>query len=481
MINKDDELHPEHKEFYEWFHNRLEDPYFISIKKAFECFIDIMGQEDWLKRKGKVINFFNKMEKKFLKNPEIHDNNIETMSFYQDLTAWYLYLIETIFNNPAGDEPTESSRIYPFFATIGKHIDELKNVKGIESKLNELLIKKKNQPDSTLFEIVVAICYLKNGWNVEFIPETSTNKTPDLHVIRDNCEYFVECKRLAKVTDYAKNERKEWLKRWERLVQLLKTYPYSTFIYIQFKVEIKKTNINILVNIFHEKRKFFMKEQAFIFENEEVFLAARHMNMNSINSHLDKWDVKYPSPELYALFDVQYDPKGNYTHLFKAKLLKSNPGKEGVLNIFVESVDIVHCAKWDCISIESIDKKSKDIKKLLAKAVRQAPLNGSTIIHLGYETLHDPSIEFNRNEKIDTIMSSFDFGQKNIASVFCHSFQTRNFPNNKFDVAETTRPFDFIVDPTKLLSENLLITDWDGAESGTDTHWRQDLMEQLNK
>ncbi|WP_241297820.1 hypothetical protein [Enterobacter asburiae] len=88
------------------------------------------------------------------------------LAFYDDWIAWYLYLAESLADRPTVDEPAQSSRIWHFFAVIGEHSERLKQVKGIESKLNDLLVKTINQPDSILFELIVAICYLKNGWEV---------------------------------------------------------------------------------------------------------------------------------------------------------------------------------------------------------------------------------------------------------------------------------------------------------------------------
>lgn len=105
------------------------------------------------------------MAKKLYEEPEKYDveSNKGRMAFYEDWVAWYLYLAESLADRPAVDEPSQSSRVWPFFATIGKYSDELKKVKGIDDKLHDLLKKRINQPDSILFELVVEICYLKNG------------------------------------------------------------------------------------------------------------------------------------------------------------------------------------------------------------------------------------------------------------------------------------------------------------------------------
>nr|PME74976.1 hypothetical protein BCV29_19380 [Vibrio cyclitrophicus] len=397
------------------------------------------------------------------------------MAFHDDWIAWYMFLAESLADNPTVDEPSQSARIWPFLGAIGHFREELEKVKGIKPKLYDLLVRKANQPDSTLFEFVVAICYIKNGWEVEFIPESGAGKTPDLYVKRKEQEYYVECKRLAKVTQYSDNEREEWQIRWKKLVPLLTKYPASVFLRVIFKTEVKNTSPDILVQAFQAMASSGAIKAGYCIENEDIEVCAKHMDMNRIHEHLDKWMVKYPSPQLNALFDDAYEPQASYTSLCEAKLVKLGGEKDDVINVFLDELNTAYCAKWECIASESIDKKAKDVKGLLVKAVNQAPESGSTIIHIGYETLHGPSIEFLRDQKIVELLSGFDFEKKDIASIFCHSFQTRLFPDNEWDFAETTRSFGFSDNPDSLLVDNLLMNRDETSISG-ETHWEQDFM-----
>lgn len=469
---------PEYKEFFKRFGKRYEDPLTIDIKKTFYWFIEFMGSDNWINRRSKVIEYFSKVGKKLYEQPEKYDIDSENgrIAFYQDWVAWYLYLAESLADRPAVDEPSQSSRIWPFFATIGKYIDELKQAKGIDAKLYDLLKKRINQPDSILFELVVAICYMKNGWVVEFIPESGKGKTPDLYVTRGSQSYFVECKRLAKTTKYSEEERSLWLSRWREVLPHLIQYPHSIFLDIKFKIEILKTDVSLVADAFHDMIKSDTGTHGFCFENDHIKLCARHMNMKRMREHFEKWMVKYPSPQLLSLFDDNYDPQGNYTSACEAKLLEINPDSESVINVFADDIKKAYCAKWECTAIESINKKAKDIKNLLVKAVKQAPKNGSTIIHIGYETLHGPTIEYIRDAKIVEILSKFNFGNKDIASIFCHSFQSRLFANNQWDFAETTRYFGFTKEPNDLLLKNLLM-DREGTTIANETHWSQDFNE----
>ncbi|MEW5251193.1 hypothetical protein [Microbulbifer discodermiae] len=473
---------PEHEEFLEWFSGRHNNPLVIDIKKSLHWFIEYMGHDSWLDRRRKLIDYFRRQENNQYENSENHDleNEKARLAFHEDWIAWYLYLAESLADRPAADEPGQSIRIYPFFATIGKFSKELKKVRGIDAKLHDLLKKRINQPDSVLFELVVAICYLKNGWKVEFIPEKAETKTPDLHVARGDQDYFVECKRLSKTTQYAKEENAEWRKRWREVVPLLNKYPHSVFLDVKFKVEVAKTDVKIVAEAFDNMASCGAVKSGDCYENEHVIICAKHINMGRVHSHLNKWLVRYPSAQLHSLVDDNYEPQGSYTFVGTVKLVTISPDNESVVNRFVDEIGKISCAKWECVAAESIDKKAKVVKNLLVKAVNQAPKNRSTIVHIGYETLHGPHIEYLRDAKIHALISSFCFNDKDIPSIFCHSFQPRLLEGEDWDFAETTKAYGFSEDPHNLLHDNLLM-DREESIRVNGTHWSQDIEEYLNR
>lgn len=153
----------------------------IEAKKALAFLIQSMGENEWEKRRAAVVAYFNSI-------PNLLPNKNHTTesarsrkpyapyAMYDDWMAWYMYLVESLVDRPACDEPMQSARIYPFFSTIGRHIEDLKSIGGINDRIETLLNKKRNQPDACLYEIVVALTYIRNGWKVDFIPETPGQK-----------------------------------------------------------------------------------------------------------------------------------------------------------------------------------------------------------------------------------------------------------------------------------------------------------------
>ncbi|HAU5757701.1 TPA: hypothetical protein MYQ22_004543 [Serratia marcescens] len=402
------------------------------------------------------------------------------MAFYDDWVAWYLYLVECLHQRPLVSELSQSARVFPFFAAIGRHIEIAKKIEGIEAKLSEFLNSKVNQPDSTLFELVVAIMYARNGYNVEFIPETALHKTPDLSVTKGEERFFVECKRLAKITNYSEAERQEWRKRWFNLVPSLINNKKSVFIDIAFKVELKDTSEYVLVKAFNAMKSKISKDNILRFESDEVAMKIRQIDLKKVNNHFDNFYVKWNSGQMISLLADGFDSSENYTHLCTPKNLVRIGGDENndILNIFCTGVKSAFCARWECIAEESIEKKAKDIKTHLSKAIRQVPDGEPTVVHISYETLHGPVIEFKRARKIAESIDSFDCGGKDIRAIYCHAIQP-SISEEDWEIAETTLRFGKNgYEPTSILSHDLLL-DEEGTIISPDTHWNEDFRAML--
>jgi hypothetical protein len=82
------------------------------------------------------------------------------------------------------------------------------------------------------------------------------------------------------VTQYSDKEREEWLVRWKKLVPLLTTYPYSVFLSVVFKTEVKNTAPDILAQAFSAMVSSGAVKVGYCVENEVIEVCAKHMDMN---------------------------------------------------------------------------------------------------------------------------------------------------------------------------------------------------------
>jgi Holliday junction resolvase len=452
------------------------DEWLTQAKKALEWFISLMGEAEWQRRRYNVVRYFQSLKEETLSVPPSFTkegmNKFNPVAFYDDWISWYMYLLESVFLRQGCDDPFQSARIYPFFSVIGRYIDGLKKMPGIEERMKTLFNESRNQPDSCLYELCVAVLYLRNGWSVSFVPESKREKMPDLVIQRGEETFWVECKRLAKVSEYAESERTEWQIRMLHLFTAMQYLQVNAYVEVEFKVPIEKTDPVVLgAAITYYVRNSMINKGEFL-ENSEIRLKAHDLNLALINQELINNSIRPNSPLMIKFLTGDYNIHGNYAHhLVPALLEVVNPDDPlSVLNEFYAELKFAAVVQWDCLAEESIDRKAKDIKKILSKAIQQIPREGKGIVHIGYETVVGPRVELRRHAKIRETISSFYFGNVHIEAIFCNAIQPLTKVDG-FECAETTINFETRNIP---LLENNLLFDQPGTEYEDTTHWEQD-------
>ncbi|MBM3108865.1 hypothetical protein IIE18_27475 [Pseudomonas sp. V1] len=467
------------RSFYAQISSMHKDPVVISIKSAVEYFKSFMSEAQWENRKARVEEYFLGVTKSMFESASKDSAQYNNrMAYYAKWIDWYIYLAEVCSTKVFGHDEAQWARIKPFFMKIGSALESLKGVVGVDQRVKNMLHGNDNNADSVLFELIVAIAYAEQGWEVEFIPEIrGGGKTPDLKVVRGDEILFVECKRLQKVTDYSEQERQAWLSQWEFLLKEMFKIGFSVIATVQFKSEVHSLESGFVATLF---RSAVDKKVGFI-STPECDLWLQAVNYTVMSDHFLKYSVKFPSAQLNALIDPQWEPHASYTMAMDAKL-KPMHGGDSVLNRFVDLIRNVYCAKWECTADASIDKKAKDVRSLLDKAVKQASSDGRTVVHIAYETLHGPGIEFVRDKKIFDLVRAFDYGDKNVACVFCHAMQPSAYPDGIIEFAETTRFFNRSMAAEKILPGHQLLFSGEGAQiTFNETHWMQDALKMLGE
>lgn len=447
---------------------------------ALHWFTSFIGEKEWISRRKRVVSNFQKTKEGFTrrgarKTPPESLDDYAYMSFQDDKISWYMYLMENWEKRPECDEPSQSARIGPFFSAIGYYKTELEQVINLDQKLYELLQTKKNNPDSLFFEMLIAICYVRNGYKVEFLPENPPHKTPDLKVNKGEHTFLVECKRLDKTTGYAMEERKERNKKWAVLRTAMLKYAIPCYAEITCHKPIEEISSVELVRLFKLQISSGLINTGKPSNSSDLSIVLQNIDMPRVKKHFKKFQTRFGSPDLINIFTEKFDPFGDYTSAIGITALNEvGPADDDyAYNLFVDDVSNGYIAKWLNFSEKSMDKKAKDVKKIFSKAVKQVSDDTKSIIHIGYETLHGPEIEFIRHEKIKKSLSNFDFGEKQTAMAFCHALQPITL-SGTVETAETTIMFGRgLYKPDTFLPNNLLLCP--NVEKGKkDTHWKQD-------
>lgn len=462
------------RSFYARISSMHKDPVVTSIKATVDYFRSFMSETQWERRKVRVEEYFLGVTKSIMqstiKDSAQYNNR---MAYYAKWIDWYLYLAEVCSTKAFGHDEAQWARVKPFFLKIGNSLELLKGVAGVDQRIIDMFYGNDNNADSVLFELIIAIAYAEQGWKVEFIPEIKGGgKTPDLKVVRGNDTLFVECKRLQKVTDYSEQERQAWLVQWELLLQEMLKIGHPVIANVKFKHEVQSLESGFVASLF----RLAVEKNVVFISTPECDLLLQGVNFSGIWDHFSKYSVKFPSAQLNALLDPQWEPHASYTMVMDAKF-RAMPEGDSVLNRFVDLIRNVYCARWECIADISIDKKARDVRSLLEKAVKQAPLEGRTTVHIAYETLHGPGIEFVRDGKIFDLVNAFDYDGKDVACVFCHAMQPSAHPDGIIEFAETTRFFNRSMAAENILPGNQLLFSGDGAQiTFNETHWMQDAL-----
>lgn len=177
-----------------------------EIAKAYDWLKGFIDSQQWANRKANIESYLdsaleaNKSREK--------TGEFQSLAINQDKIAWYLYLVETYLYSPYKYESIQGARIIPIFKRIGADFDALRLIKGVDERVSRMLFSERTEPDSGFFELLAALLWARNEWSeVEFIPEAPPEKRPDFRAASQSEEWFIECKRLAKSSDYSLRER----------------------------------------------------------------------------------------------------------------------------------------------------------------------------------------------------------------------------------------------------------------------------------
>jgi len=212
----------------------------LEVQRALDWFLSFIDPVEWRRRKEAIEQQLEAVHS-FRASPE-EAITLEpvAITINSDRIGWYLYLAETALTEATKYEPIQGARILPIFERLGADFEQLIRIGGIEDKVMRMLSLEMANPDSGLFEILVALLWKKNGWReVEFVPESPPEKRPDIKASSRNAEWAIECNRLAKSSEYSQRERKKWLRMWRYLRDFLIDRRIPAVLDIVFHVELE--------------------------------------------------------------------------------------------------------------------------------------------------------------------------------------------------------------------------------------------------
>lgn len=406
------------------------DPNMVFLKKGYEFLKCKIHPNDWSKRRNKIIEYLKD-------RPTDYSSRNSKIRFKEDEIAWYIFLCEEFFRNPLCTNPSQMSRIAPWIISLGRAVDSLESLNNIDSKIKDLVKKYKDNPDGTLFELLVASSYLKKGFQVEFL-ENKAIKTPDLRIYNDKAEYFVECKKLQRRTDYADMERTAFLVVWDSVRnKLLEEYPNYWFD-IEIKVELvgnKPIDLNTKISSLSKD-----SHSDIMFEDGEVIIKGRRKNIFAINQYLKNNYVKMATFKFSKLLGGEYvNSNSDRTYALAMQPEYFEAASAPVLGLFVGSLGSFCGATRRFTNEQSQEKKAKAVGKQVNEALDQLENFENKVVHVLYEAMESEDVELLRWNKIEECIGELSDRLTTEDSIKIHRIQYVEHVDKMFDVLESVK------------------------------------------
>lgn len=403
------------------------------LRTGLQAFLGRMSQEQWQARRAAIVQ-------ELLDRPQETDlEKATSVRVRSDDMGWYLFLCQQALEDPMCMDISQAQRALPFLAGIGSRWAHAGAVKGLTRKLDELLTDYRKDPDGLLFEVLVALSYAQSGWSVECVEEGAT-KSADLIVCRGDRELFVECKRLSRKTAYAETERQQFLRLWDRAKHVLLENRQWVWFKGTFHVDPGELPDDFLTEVFRAALPIG-KGERLVHDSDRATIHARLIDSASVRGHMDKFRVKANSPMESRLLGGDWAPENAAVTIIQMiKTSQVVDCEAPVLGTYIEDIGFACGFTRGFDSAVSIDKKARDITKLLSKAVEQVPDDKPSIIHIAAETMEGIEVERRRTEKIFSQIPAF-ITNKPVLAIRFHRLQGHQRVEKLYEMDETVDKF----------------------------------------
>lgn len=427
-----------------------------DLRRAVDWLKTFMAEGEWEKRRlATATCFYDALEGR----PETSDGRFFRS---RDTFAWYLFQAEAYLDHFYNFDPTFGSRIIPLMIALGKNIVGLKAIPNVVSRVNRMVTNDQAQPNGVIFELLVAAAYLREGFEVSFLPEKKgQHKTHDMDVRRNGVEWAVECKRME-VGEYGNRERNRIRKLWGPLAEEIRAAgSHSIFAEVNFCVEISDVPYDYL----RDHLINFANSGLAPYEWSDALASGqvRKLDLTPLKRQLVNDVVLSAGSQILTLLSGRYNKHSNYIYSLDASAWPRNPR-------YIEDCRQAILLHWRSTSDAAINAKARDITKRMSEANDQIPLGKPSIVHIGWEAVEGDDIEMARFEKIMASTEKFDPGSKALEYVYCHYLVPESPPFQDWVFEETVQHCPIRPTQPRPLNHAFLVPYGDERRSGT--HWQ---------
>ena len=358
-----------------------------DLRKGVEWLLSFVKPDDWKKRR------FAALQRFVDSTVGISDDPTGKGRFFdeRDQFAWYLFLGQAFLDHPTIYDFIYGSRVVPVLTSIGRDLELLKMVGGVEARVRRMVGPEKGQPNACLFELLVAAAYRRAGAEVVFLEEKpGVTKTHDMDVSLGDITWAVECKRLEG-GEYTEAERTRARELWFPIAQVFDTLGLNVLCSTDFLVELNSVPDEYLVRKAHD---WLDAGGLFPLSWSDDISVGRleRLNLGPLQAVLETDSIAMNSTRMHELLTGRYKRNAHIISSLRVKLA-SNP-------IYVDSCDAGCIFDWESRSDVAIDRKARDIFKRLADGCAQLPSGRPSIVHIGFEAVDGLDVEEVRYGKV---------------------------------------------------------------------------------
>jgi hypothetical protein len=364
-----------------------------------------------------------------------------------DLIASYLAQADALLNDWRCYDIRLGGKVLPFIKDLGKGVNYLTDIEGAADRARRMLNPKNEHPDGALYELITAIRYAHDGFEVGFIEETS-QRSGDLMLgvpgrARD---IQIECKRL-RPSQHELREAAHVQTLFEPLRTLIHTGRLNVHVDVKFLTSVSEISRQYLA----ERVEGVIGSPLALsdgnqWRDEFAEGMVRPSGIDAVHEDMAETYLLF-GPKLARLLTGQYQPEGTYHIAVRAKPLPQDPR-------YMDVADYASILTWHCLSQDSIETRARHIGSKLAEVDRQLAKARIGITHIGMEAERDALTADMRRQRNLAAVRAFR-AKSNLAEVHLHYYLPRVSEQNSWMIDESVdssaRPNEFLLDDRRLL------------------------------
>ena len=205
-----------------------------------------------------------------------------------------------------------------------------------------------------------------------------------------------------------------------------------------------------------------------IVDDDELTVSISFVDFRRIATELRTHYAKCGTNREIQLITGQYRPLARFSSGVLGRREAKGDARFGPADYWSE-VAFACGAFWSCDNPNTIERKARDIRGHLAKAIRQLQGDVRSTVHVGIETLDGELVEKERYARMVRTVATFDVAGTLTDWIYCHLLQPESPPDKLWDFAETTAAYR-IGEGEAPLRNIFLVTPEENAVKGK-VHW----------